>query len=124
MNTIRQIDERRAAEREASLLWAKFVFPDRRTRLNCIVLNLSEGGVKIQVDPTTQLPKEFYLLFERGKSQRLCRTVWRIGGDIGAEFISSFSANPDDQTWLFSADDARRPQEVRSRVLRHRLLVS
>lgn len=124
MDAIRQIDERRASEREDTLLWAKVVFPDRRTRVNCVVLNISEGGVKIQVDPTTQLPKEFYLLFERNKSQSLCRTVWRIGGDVGAKFISTFSGNVDDRTWLFSVDDTRRPQEVRSRVLRHPLFVS
>ncbi len=124
MDTIRQIDERRASEREAALIWAKVVFADRRTRLDCVVLNLSDGGVKIQLDPTAPLPKEFAIQFERGKPARLCRTVWRIGGDIGAKFISAYSNNVNDRTWLFSVDDARRPREVRSPVLRHPLFVS
>ena len=124
MDTIRQIDERRASEREDALVWAKVIFPDRRTRLDCVVLNLSEGGVKIQLDPTAQLPREFSIQFERGKPERLFRTVWRIGGDIGAKFIAVYSDNVNDRTWLFSVDDARRPQEVRSPVLRHPLLVS
>ena len=123
MDSIRQIDERRAAEREAALIWAKVLFPDRRTRINCVVLNLSEGGVKIQVDPTLQLPNEFVIRFGSGKPDRLCRTVWRIGGDIGAEFISAFSANANDRTWQYSLGDSRRPQEVRSSVLRHPLFV-
>ncbi len=123
MDYIRQIDERRASERENSLLWAKVVFPDRSTRLDCVVLNLSEGGIKIQVAPTALLPKEFSLRLERGKPERLCRTVWRIGGDVGAKFISAFSNNVNDRTWLFPVDDPRRHQEVRSRVLRHPLFV-
>ncbi len=124
MDTIRQIDERRATERENTLLWAKVIFPDRRTRLDCIVLNLSEGGVKIQLDPTAQLPREFSIRFERGKPERLFRTVWRIGGELGARFIPRFSDNVNDRTWLYSVDDARRPREVRSPLLRHPLFVS
>ena len=123
MDSIRQIDERRAAEREAALIWGKVLFPDRRTRINCVVLNLSERGVKIQVEPTIQLPNEFAVRFEPGKPDRLCRTVWRIGGDIGSEFISRYSANANDRTWMYSVNDARRPQEVRSSVLRHPLFV-
>ncbi len=124
MDTIRQIDERRASEREDALLWAKVIFPDRRTQLDCVVLNLSEGGVKIQLDATAQLPREFSIRFERGKPERLFRTVWRIGGEIGAKYISAFSDNVNNRTWLFSVDDARRPREIRSPVLRHPLFVS
>ncbi len=124
MNLIRQLDERRAAEREANLQWARIVFPDGTSRLDCTILNISEAGAQIQFEPTAQIPKEFSLVIDPNMPRRPCASVWRIAGRMGVKFIEALSGNPLNGDWLFPVDDPRRPKEVRSPVLKHPLIIS
>ncbi len=58
---------------------------------NCLVTDISEGGVRLHVD-TFQLPDEFELLISGDgvpKDALICQVVWRLGYEVGAKFISA-----------------------------------
>ncbi len=58
---------------------------DGRGRLNCVVINLSNGGARIAC--TEPLPDEFTLRLTPGKGRpRASRVVWRRGQEIGVQF--------------------------------------
>jgi hypothetical protein len=58
---------------------------------NCLVTDISEGGVRLHVE-TFQLPDEFELLIsgEGVPNEPLsCQVVWRLGYEAGAKFIGA-----------------------------------
>lgn len=116
--------DRRAEARETSLEWAHILFPDGITSASCAILNMSEHGALIQVDPIEELPQEFSLVREMDGVITPCTTRWRIGGQIGVLFIEALSTNPENGNWLLPLGDARRPKEIRSPFLRHPLVIS
>ena len=64
---------------------------DRRPR-ECLVTDISEGGVRIFVEGY-QVPDEFILLLTGdgvAPEQRTYRVVWRLGSEIGAKFVGIF----------------------------------
>jgi hypothetical protein len=53
----------------------------------CWVSDLSDGGVRLHSEHV-EVPEQFLLLFPNaGPRPRECRVVWRLGCEIGAEFI-------------------------------------
>ncbi len=116
--------DRRDTERLTTLEWAQILFPDEITCASCAILNISNQGALIQIDPTEELPREFWLLRDEGPTTTPCTTRWRIGGQIGVMFIASLGTDTENSQWLFSRDDARRPKEIRSPFLRHPLVIS
>ena len=120
---LKQLDERRAAQREDTLEWADMLFPDGLTWSTCTILNVSKRGALLEVAPTEELPQEFYLV--RGKEQTMtpCAMRWRIGGQLGVLFTEALSNDPDKQSWLIPLGDERRRKEIRSPFLRHPLVI-
>lgn len=58
-------------------------------------LDVSEGGAKLKVDRSVDLPEQFLIsLSERGEVQRRCRLVWRKAGEIGVRFIDPVRRRP------------------------------
>lgn len=56
----------------------------------CMLLNVSQGGAKIEIDKQLEPPEKFTLLLtHRGHSTRPCRLVWRNGTNMGVEFLQS-----------------------------------
>jgi hypothetical protein len=56
---------------------------------NCLVTDISEGGVRVHVE-TFQLPDEFELLISGDgvpAGPLTCQVVWRLGYEAGAKFI-------------------------------------
>ncbi len=54
----------------------------------CMLLNVSQGGAKIEIDEQLEPPAQFTLLLSvRGRSPRSCRVVWRNGKSMGVEFL-------------------------------------
>lgn len=60
----------------------------------CLVTNVSEEGVRLQLNGIEVLD-EFVLLFNGSDVARdgTYRVVWRQGQDVGAKFISSVTQN-------------------------------
>lgn len=54
---------------------------------HCIVLDVSDSGVKLRLDDPDFTARQFELKFARGGKGRLCKTVWRKGRETGAAFV-------------------------------------
>jgi PilZ domain len=64
------------------------VVDPRQPPRQCMLLNVSQGGAKIEIDEQLEPPQQFTLLLtHRGLSTRPCRLVWRNGTNMGVEFL-------------------------------------
>jgi hypothetical protein len=56
---------------------------------DCLVIDMSDGGVRLNVEGLN-VPDEFVLLISnKGKvEERAYKVVWRFGNELGAEFVS------------------------------------
>jgi hypothetical protein len=55
----------------------------------CLVTDVSDGGVRL-FSERMELPSEFVIQFaDAEQSKRECRVVWRLGPEVGAEFIDA-----------------------------------
>jgi len=53
---------------------------------DCWISDISDGGVRLHAEGV-EVPDEFTLLLPPRRERRECRVVWRLGHEIGAEFI-------------------------------------
>ena len=51
-----------------------------------MISDMSDGGVKIIAD-YPEIPPEFTVIFSTGQRPRACKMAWRIGCELGAQFI-------------------------------------
>jgi PilZ domain-containing protein len=77
--------ERRRFPRTKVYKGAKVVLVDRST-VNCIVRNLSNHGACLQLPSTADLPAEFDLSFDTGRTLRNCRVAWQTLTNLGVSF--------------------------------------
>ena len=82
--------DRRRSERRPFQGTAKIQFGVGSLPRDCIIADVSEGGVRI-IAENLDAPPEFTLIFPTGRP-RLCRLAWRIGCEFGAEFIDHLVA--------------------------------
>ena len=55
--------------------------------IDCVVRDLTNAGAGIQLPKMLDLPEALDLTFDRGRSIRSCRLVWRTLDKIGVEFF-------------------------------------
>ena len=54
----------------------------------CTIWDISDAGVRLNVDVPASVPFEFFLILSKdGKLRRRCRVVWRSHEQIGARFL-------------------------------------
>lgn len=53
-----------------------------------LVTNLSKGGARLFVQDLA-LPDTFAIVFTDTHERRECRTIWRIGPEMGVEFLAT-----------------------------------
>jgi hypothetical protein len=80
------MQERRRLARSRVLKSAKLVVGTSSV-VDCVVRNLTNTGVRIEIPNTTGLPQSLVLTFDGGRSMRSCRLVWRTLNETGLEFI-------------------------------------
>lgn len=78
--------EKRIAPRRNTMIEATIVFDGGRTRMRCIIRNLSDTGAKIEVASVTRIPRTFDLLVDKVRPQS-CAVVWRAVKEIGVQFM-------------------------------------
>lgn len=78
-------EDRRKSARQPCRRGAKIQFANGGLPRDCIVTDISAGGVKI-VAEQIDLPPQFIIILSAGRP-RQCRLAWRIGFEFGAEFI-------------------------------------
>jgi hypothetical protein len=82
----RRQSKRRTISRLAKIQVAGGAFPR-----DCLLTNISDGGVRLHVEGI-DVPDRFVLLLsdDRGSAKpRDCNVVWRLGYELGAEFIDT-----------------------------------
>ena len=56
---------------------------------DCTVTNISENGARLFVEDD-DLPEWFYLVVVGDNAkQHECKVVWRLGGELGVEFVTA-----------------------------------
>ena len=55
---------------------------------DCTVTDVSDGGVRLFAE-AVEIPEDFTLLFAGKGGRRQCQVVWRLGFEVGAEFVDS-----------------------------------
>ena len=80
--------ERRKSKRYSINRAAKFVTESGALPRDCIVTNISEGGARL-FSEASNVPDQFRLLVDGDTPIREeCRVLWRLGGELGVEFVS------------------------------------
>jgi len=79
-------EERRRSERHAARGLAKIQTGTGSLPRDCWISDISDGGVRLHTE-RTDVPDEFTLLLPGVGGRRECRVVWRLGNELGAEFI-------------------------------------
>lgn len=78
--------EKRIAPRRNTMIVATIVFDGGRTRLDCVVRNLSDGGAKLEFATVRGIPQAFDLLIPGHRAQP-CRVAWRALKEMGVQFV-------------------------------------
>ena len=76
---------RRQSERRLCRRVAKIQFGTGSLPRDCVITDVSDGGVKI-IAEHLEIPPEFTIILSTG-SPRQCRLAWRIGFEFGAQFV-------------------------------------
>ena len=81
------LQDRRRAQRHAVSGRARIQTLAGTLAGDCLVADISDGGARI-VAAGLQVPDEFLLSFEEvAGNGRECRVVWRLGDEVGVEFL-------------------------------------
>jgi len=87
----RQAEDRRQSPRRAFNRIGKIQVATGTLPRDCLITNISDGGVRLYVEGF-EVPDEFTLLLSGeglGDTERRYRVVWRLGFEVGAEFIGA-----------------------------------
>ena len=79
-NSNRRKTERRLCRRVAKIHWGNASLPR-----DCTITDVSDGGVKV-IAEYLDIPSDFTIIFSAGRP-RQCKLAWRIGCELGAEFV-------------------------------------
>ena len=80
------MQERRRVTRSRVLKGAKIIIGSAST-IDCVVRNVTNSGVRIQIANTVDLPETLDLTLDAGFTIRPCRVAWRSVTETGLQFI-------------------------------------
>jgi hypothetical protein len=78
--------EQRLQPRRNTMILATITFDNGRTRLDCVIRNLSEGGAKLELATVRGIPQTFDLVVP-GHHVQHCRVAWRALKEMGVQFM-------------------------------------
>jgi hypothetical protein len=78
--------ERRAIGRTQINRDALLFFRGQAAVFPCCVRDVTNSGAGIRLEELSVLPAEFYLSFDRFRTARTCRLIWRDVDFVGAAF--------------------------------------
>jgi len=78
--------ERRRSVRLRVLKSVKLII-GKSSIIDCVVGNLTNVGARVLISNTIDLPKRLEMTFDKGKTIRSCRIVWRAKKETGIEFV-------------------------------------
>src|SRR3984885_11156750 len=79
---------RRRSTRRHHCRAAKIQLRDDTLARDCLVINISKGGVRLNVEGL-DVPDEFVLLLSNDGivQESTCKVAWRFGNEVGAKFV-------------------------------------
>ena len=83
-------EDRRRSERHTARGLAKIQTGAGSLPRDCWISDISDGGVRLHSE-RMDVPDDFTLVLPGPNGRRECRVVWRLGHEIGAEFIDRFA---------------------------------
>jgi hypothetical protein len=78
--------ERRHSPRRLTLKEGRIFFDEKRSVIDCTVLNVSEKGANLRVPSTVDVPDTFELHI--GNEIHAAWVVWKADGTLGVTWIS------------------------------------
>jgi len=84
-----KLKERRKAPRRAINRVAQFHTGPGALPRSCMITDISDNGARLYCDGA--MPDTFLLSLsgEGVEARRECRVVWRLGGELGVEFVGT-----------------------------------
>jgi PilZ domain len=89
LKSLPSVEERRRSRRRQINRVAKLQFGTGTLPRDCLITDISDGGVRLHVEGF-DVPDDFILLLsgdDIGAKERMYRVVWRLGYEIGAKFV-------------------------------------
>ena len=89
LKSLPSVEERRRSRRRQINRVAKIQFGSGTLPRDCLITDISDGGVRLHVEGF-DVPDDFILLLSSedfGNRERIYRVVWRLGYEIGAKFV-------------------------------------
>ena len=80
------MQERRRVQRTRVLKGAKIILNNRSSLFDCTVINLTNLGSCVCLASSVGIPESFALSFDRARSSRPCRVIWRTEKKLGISF--------------------------------------
>ena len=80
------MQDRRRVQRTRVLKGATIIFNNHSSVIDCTVFNLTNVGLCVQVPSSVGIPDSFDLSFDRARSSRRCRVIWRTENKLGISF--------------------------------------
>jgi hypothetical protein len=78
--------ERRRVQRTRVLKVANIILNNRSSLFDCTVTNMTNLGSCVCLPSSIGIPNSFALSFDRARSSRPCRVVWRTESKLGVSF--------------------------------------
>lgn len=86
---LKQAQDRRHSERHTVRGLAKIQAGTGSLPRDCWISDVSDGGVRLHAEGF-EVPDEFMLVLPgQAGGRRECRVVWRLGHEVGAEFLDA-----------------------------------
>jgi hypothetical protein len=81
------MQERRRLGRSRVLKSAKIII-GASSVVDCVVRNVTNGGARVDLDNTIDLPDAIDVTFDRGRTVRRARLAWRTLTAAGLQFVA------------------------------------
>jgi hypothetical protein len=78
--------ERRRVQRTRVLKGANIILNNRSSLFDCTVINMTNLGSCVCLPSSIGIPNSFDLSFDRSRSSRQCRVIWRTESKLGGSF--------------------------------------
>lgn len=65
---------------------------DAPSPVPCVVLDISNGGARLDVHHSASIPQRFRLVIDLEGTERTCEVVWRRENSVGVKFITAMTA--------------------------------
>ena len=110
--------DRRQSVRDRVILGSVASINERGSTMDCVVRNMSEGGLCVEFDQTAKLPDEMRVTITQKDCSFFARMMWRQAGRVGLAFRTMTAAGLPASADL---DERLRRSEQKKRQLQRRI---